>query len=462
MTGLSEIEKWLHERLPGLIAEHRIPALAVAVSVGDDVIDHAAGVLSTATGVEATTDSVFQIGSVTKLWTATLAMQLVDEARLELDAPVRRYLSGFRVADEAASAAVTVRQLLTHTAGFAGDIFRDTGRNDDCVQKYVDGLGDVEQDFAPGEMFSYNNAAFTVLGRIVEVLRGKPFAACLREHLIEPLGLAHAPIGAEEAILFRAAVGHVPAGPGRPEQPAPVWNLVPAHVPAGSLLATSARDLIGFARMQLRDGVGPDGSAVVSPAAVAAMRAPQVELPPLTGVGDSWGLGWELDHWPDGTVIGHSGGTLGQSSVLRMVPAADVAIVLLANGGAVGAAYRELCGLLLGELAGVRLPEPPVPPDEPERIDAERYAGTYSSPSADLTVTADGDSRLLVREVPKGMFASFEPPGEPEPIVRLDGDTFIKVEADQGVHRRMTFLGDDDQGRARYLHGGRASRRSPP
>jgi CubicO group peptidase (beta-lactamase class C family) len=460
MTPLSEIEKWLHDRLPALIDEHRIPALAVAVAVGDEVVDHAAGVLNTATGVAATTDSIFQVGSVTKLWTATLAMQLVDEGRLELDAPVRRYLSGFRVADEDASATVTVRHLLTHTAGFAGDIFTDTGRNDDCVEKYVDSLGDVEQVFAPGAMFSYNNAAFTVLGRIIEVLRGRPFAACLRERLIGPLGLTHAAVGAQEAILLRAAVGHLPTGKGEPERPAPVWNLPAAHVPAGSLLATSARDLLRFARMQLRDGAGPDGNALISPAAVAAMREPQVELPALPLMGDSWGLGWEIHHWPGGPVIGHTGGTLGQSSVLRLVPGPDVAIALLANGGAVAAAYRELSAFLLGELAGVRMPGSPTPPAEPEAVDADRYAGTYSSPAADLTVSADGADGLLLRQEPKGVFASFGPPVEPTRIVRLDGDTFIHSGADQGVHRCVRFLGDDGRGRAEYLHAGRASRRT--
>src|SRR5215510_11981351 len=103
MPNLDKIKLWLDERLPALLAEHQVPGAAVAVLADDEIIEAAGGVLSTATGVEATVDSVFQIGSITKVWTATLVMQLVDEGLVELDAPVRRYLPDFGLADDAAA-----------------------------------------------------------------------------------------------------------------------------------------------------------------------------------------------------------------------------------------------------------------------------------------------------------------------------------------------------------------------
>src|SRR5262245_20255274 len=115
MSELNEIKNWLQERLPALLAEYKVPGAAVAVSAGGQVIDVAAGVLSKATGVEATVDSVFQVGSITKVWTTSLLMQLVDEDKLDLDAPVRHYIPDFAIADEAAAAAITVRQLMCHT-----------------------------------------------------------------------------------------------------------------------------------------------------------------------------------------------------------------------------------------------------------------------------------------------------------------------------------------------------------
>lgn len=127
---IDDVGGWLRERLPGLAEEHGVPGVAVAVDAGGRVVEAATGVLSTATGVEATVDSVFQIGSVTKVLTATLVMGLVAEGLVELDAPVGRYLPGFRDA--------TVRQLLCHTAGFEGDVFTDTGKGDDCLERYVE------------------------------------------------------------------------------------------------------------------------------------------------------------------------------------------------------------------------------------------------------------------------------------------------------------------------------------
>src|SRR3954466_9572919 len=179
MGGISEVQGWLDEHVASLLEKYDVPGAAWAVLHDGEVVDGAAGVLSKATGVEATADSVFQIGSVTKLWTSSLVMQLVDEGQVDLDALVRTYLPEFRLADEDAAAAITVRHLLTHTAGFEGDIFTDTGVGDDCVEKLVTLLRDVPQLFPPGSMWSYNNAGFTVLGRLVEVLREKPYDVCV-------------------------------------------------------------------------------------------------------------------------------------------------------------------------------------------------------------------------------------------------------------------------------------------
>jgi CubicO group peptidase (beta-lactamase class C family) len=235
MPYLDDISGWLAERLPELLAKYKVPGAAVGVYAGGEVVDFAAGVLSRATGVEATTDSVFQIGSITKTWTATLVMQLVDDGLLDIDKPVVTYLPDFKLADQDAANSMTVRQLLCHTAGFEGDVFTDTGNNDDCVEKYLETLAADPQLFPPGELFSYNNAGYVVLGRLIEVLRQKPYDQALREHLFAPLGLAHAATDAAAAILFRAAVGHLPgATPEDDPVPAPMWSLVKSNAPAGA------------------------------------------------------------------------------------------------------------------------------------------------------------------------------------------------------------------------------------
>ena len=108
------VQSWLDGNLARLIGKYDVPAASIAVFADGEVSAAAAGVLNLNTGVEATTDSIFQIGSITKLWTTTLIMQLVAEGKVDLDRPVRDYLPEFKLADEGAAAAVTPRHLLTH------------------------------------------------------------------------------------------------------------------------------------------------------------------------------------------------------------------------------------------------------------------------------------------------------------------------------------------------------------
>jgi CubicO group peptidase (beta-lactamase class C family) len=443
-----------------LIHEHGVPGAAVGVLADGEMVDAAAGILNLATGVEATPDSVFQIGSTTKLWTATLVMQLVDEGRLDLDQPVRRTLPEFRLADEAAAASITPRQLLSHTAGFEGDIFTDTGTGDDCLEKFVLTLGDTPQLFPPGERFSYNNAGYCVLGRIVEVLRQKIFDDCLREHLFTPLGLTHAANGPYEAIMFRAAMGHVRPAPDAELQPAPVWAMARSNAPAGSMLAMRPRDLLAFAQMHMNDGRAADGTAVLKPETVRLMHQPHVELPRLGLMGDAWGLGPELFRADDRLLTGHDGNTIGQAAFLRLVPDRGVAVALLTNGGDTFALYRDIYGHLLAELAGVTLPPLPKPPEQPRRIDASRYVGTYSAAVVDMIVSQDEDGRIWLDQVPKGIMAEMGEQPERIELVHYEGDSLIPLKADRGMYMPHAFVGDDGHGRALYLHVGRAIRRA--
>ena len=112
----------------------------------DEVIEAAYGYANFPAKIEATTDTLFQIGSISKVWTATLAMQLVDEGMLDLDAPVAEVLPELRLADREVAKTVTMRHLLDHTSGIDGDVFTDTGRGDDCVEKYVALLSRAEAE----------------------------------------------------------------------------------------------------------------------------------------------------------------------------------------------------------------------------------------------------------------------------------------------------------------------------
>ncbi len=459
MSGLNEIGTWVRENLPALLADAHVPAASVGILAGGEVFTAAAGILNRNTGVEADEDSVFQIGSITKTWTATLIMQLVDEGLLDLDAPVRSVVPEFAIADDASAATITTRQLLSHVSGFEGDLFNDTGVGDDAVEKYLATIADAPQLFAPGERFSYNNAGFVVLGRIIEVLRGTSFDVALRTHLAQPLGLTHVATTASEAIMFRAALGHIPAEEGDEPVAAPVWSLVRSNAPAGSMLAMTARDLLGFARMHMSDGVAADGTRVLSSKSVAAMQERQVELPNLGVLGDAWGLGWEIFDWAGGPVYGHDGGTIGQNAFLRFVPSAGVAVVLLTNGGETIGLYHLLMSKILSALAGVTMAELPALPAEPAPVDLDRILGTYSSSVSDSTVRLDDDGRIWLERTMKGIFATLGPAPEPIELVGWSGDSLIPLSSDRGMRMPHAFVGDDGTGRALYMHTGRADRR---
>jgi CubicO group peptidase (beta-lactamase class C family) len=460
MGDLEHVRSWLDEQLPLLLDKYQVPAAAWAVLQGDQVVDGASGVLSKATGVEATADSLFQIGSVTKLWTSTLVMQLVDEGLVDLEEPVRTYLPEFRIADEEAAARITVRQLLNHTSGFEGDIFTDTGMGDDCIEKYLPTLSEVPQLFPPGERFSYNNAGYCVLGRLVEVLREKPYDECLRQHLFAPLGLTHAATSAYDAIMFRAAMGHIELEPGAGYQPAPIWAMARSNAPAGSMLSMRPRDLVAFARMHLEDGRASDGTQVLAPGTAARMQAKEVSLPDLGLMGTSWGLGFERFDTADGEIVGHDGNTIGQAAFLRMVPGTGLAVALLSNGGDAFSLYREVIGHVLEELGGLPGPQLPVPPTHPEPFDATRFVGTYSAEVADLTVSQDADGRIWIEQVPKGMFEELGEKPERSELVHYRDDMLIPLQPDRGMHMPHAFLGDDGEGRALYLFVGRIVRRA--
>ncbi|HEY3472899.1 MAG TPA: serine hydrolase, partial [Amycolatopsis sp.] len=249
-------------RLAELARKHRVPGATLGILRGDDEVVASFGVLNKTTGVEVTDDSVFQIGSISKVWTATVAMQLVDEGLLSLDAPIADVLPELRLADPDVTKKVTLRHLLTHTSGIDGDVFTDTGRGDDCVEKYVAVLDQAAQTHPLGATLSYCNSGFILIGRVIEKLTGKTWDAALRERLFTPLGLTRTGTLPEEALLFRAAMGHVATGDEDPE-PAPVWGLPRSAGPAG-LITASASDVLAFARLHLTGGLGPDGTRLLS------------------------------------------------------------------------------------------------------------------------------------------------------------------------------------------------------
>ncbi|RDI19735.1 serine hydrolase domain-containing protein [Lentzea flaviverrucosa] len=429
-------------KLDELVEEHGVVGAQVAVLHNGEIVDMAAGVLNNVTGEEVTTDSIFQIGSITKVWTATLVQELVNEGLLDLDRPVRDVLPEFRLADEQAARIITPRHLLTHTGGFDGDLWHDTGSGDDKIEKYVELMADARQVVAPGEFYTYCNSGFVVLGRIVEVLRGKPFNTVLRERLIEPLGLRTAATSHAEYAAQTCATGHL----GKELKPAEKL-MTEGDAPAGSVLAMSARDLAAFARMHLDTGE------------FVAMRETQVVMPNF-GLGGTQGLGWIVQRYADGqTGVGHTGSTLGFEAYLRVMPSAGIAIVVLTNGGQSLPLVRAVFQKVLGDLAGVTLSTFPTPPLVPVPVDVEKVVGVYRSAGMEAHVSEGDGGRVRLRFVALDhVFAALVDDEERE-FTGLRDDALIAVEKEDGYHPVIVLCGRDEQDRVKYLHWGRAARR---
>jgi CubicO group peptidase (beta-lactamase class C family) len=382
-------------RLKELAARARVPGAALGIWADGQQILAASGELNRATGVPVTADSLFQVGSITKIWTATMIMQLVDEGQLALDTAVAEVLPGTRLEAGDLGGQVTVRHLLTHTSGLDGDVFTDTGRGDECVQRYVGLLAEVPSVFAPGAAYSYSNSGFVVLGRIIEILDGQSWDESLRERLVGPLGILRTVTLPEEAILHRAAVGHRSGG-----TPVGVWNLPRGVGPAG-LITAAAGDLLTFARLHLDGGVTAEGKRVVSEAAVTAMQSAGALIPEFSAPGSAVGLGWRLSRWGERTIIGHDGDTIGQSAYLRIDPEAKVAACLLTNATESETLYREVFSEVFGSLTGATMPPPPRPaasgPRTGEAPDLQRHAGHYERVSRQFDVSVrEGQLRMTL------------------------------------------------------------------
>jgi len=441
-------------RLPELLEEWapalHVPGASVAVLAAGERFECATGVVNIDTGVTATPDAVFQIGSITKIWTTTLVMQLVDEGLLDLDAAVHEVLPEFGVADPDAARAITVRHLVTHTSGIDGDFFEDTGRGDDCVERYVLACRALPQLHPPGEGFSYCNVGFTLAGRIVEKLRGMTWDRALQEFLAEPIGAASLESLPEQMAYYRTAVGHVPAD-GGDLRVAPLPFICRSNGPAGATPYAAARDLLQLAALHLAGGITPDGTRILSDASVQAMQQPQVTLPPGTG-GSHWGLGWKLFDWGDRRVIGHDGATLGQNSFLRIIPDLGIAVAVLTNSGDGGPLAGRVFEAVLDPLAGITPPPPPEPTGS--TVDPDRHTGRYERLAQRIDVEWRADRLWMTLTDRRPLLPDRPPTVEVE--LQPAGDGLFSYIAPDSQSADLVFFGDaDERGRAGWVSVGR-------
>ena len=371
-----------------------LPGVSVAVAVGDKRYAAAAGILNVDTGVEANTESVFQIGSVTKVLTASVVMRLADRSLIRLDQPVHEIVEGFRLKDRSVSDKITVRHLLSHSSGIPGDLFDDDSNEfDNHIERIVGRCRKFDVVHEPGRHFSYSNTAYAVAGHVVESVLGIPWAQAIADEIYEPLGMSAATAYSRDAIRFRAAMGHFPTDAEATEWCLPPKNfLTLGMAPAGTTLMMTPSELIRFAGAHLRSG---PAAGWLSTECVTHMQTQQFALPefaPFDATG--WGLGWFLSDASDQRVIGHDGATLGQVTKLRVLPSSGAMIAIMINAATPFALQRFYDSV--AHLLGDRPVEPAVPSKSPGGIDLDKYAGCYRTVGSESLV-AVAEDRLTVR-----------------------------------------------------------------
>ena len=430
-----------------------MPGVAVGVLHGGQEFTAAFGVTSAENPLPVDTDTLFQIGSTTKTVTGTLAMQLVEQGLLSLDEPVQRYIPGLRLSDASVAERVTLRHLLTHTAGWIGDVFDDTGWGDDALARMVERMAAIPQLTPLGAGFSYNNAGFYLAGRLVEVVTGLPYEIAAHDMLLDPLGMSRSFFLPGDVMTYRFACGHIVHDDG-PRVARP-WALARNANPVGGL-SSSVRDQLRYARFWLGDGTTPDGARLLQAETMRQMQTPLVEIDPFGG----WrGLSWIVRDVGGVRVVAHGGATNGQLSAFQLVPDQGFAVTVLTNADRGVQLHTEAVQWALERFAGAVEPErPAVTADEAELA---QYAGYYEGALSDIELTVQ-DGALVMQVIPNGGFPlKSSPPGPTPPPARLalvGRDMAVGVES-PFKDNRCHFL-RNDQGAVEWFHfGGRQRRR---
>jgi CubicO group peptidase (beta-lactamase class C family) len=417
----------------------QVPGLTAAVLQGDDRQVISLGITSVDEPLPVGPETLFQIGSISKTYTAAALMRLIDMERLSLEDTVRSHIPEFRVADPVAAEQVTVHHLLTHFAGWEGDFFIDTGAGPGALARYVTALREAKQLVPVGEHFSYNNAAFNLAGRLIELTSGMSFEQAVKALVLEPLGLERTFFEATEAITEAFAVGHhvSEAGPGvaRP------WQLPRASFPAGGVVSDIG-DLLTYAAHQLQ--LAAEAARANPPSAgLALMHTPQRRI----GDRQAWiGLPWFITDVSGTKMHWHQGATNGQVALLILVPEHQFAVAVLTNSSAGGALTQPLAHWALEHFLGLKEEAPTGP--QPASAELARYTGRYERPFASVEIT-QVDEALSLDFRYLGGFPSRDdppPPGPPPLALAPAGtDRFVIAEG-AAKNNYVEFIpGEEDQ-----------------
>ncbi|MBA2293089.1 MAG: beta-lactamase family protein [Gemmatimonadales bacterium] len=366
------------------MASDRVPGVAIAIVHGDSIV-HLRGFGHDGRGNPVTGETGFVLGSMSKAFTALAVMQLVERQQVDLDAPVQRYLPWFRVADSAASAAITVRQLLLHTSGIPTRAPRARG-DTTTLADHVRALASVSLANPPGTTHQYASPNYMVLGAIIEAVTGRPFGAYVNEEIFAPLEMRHSFADASRAGMGLSR-GHVYA------LGFPVATDLPHEhdrLPTAALIA-SAGDMGQFLVAQLNRGQYAD-RRVLSDTSMTLMHtggAPSEAF--------SYAFGWREGAVGGTRAVHHGGIVSNYRGKMVLLPDLQWGVVVLTNISSaipfpIAPTSHVMADAIAAHLAGV-----PLPPA------GSRHAVLFFGVAAVMLLVLAGQIRGLVRAVRNAM-----------------------------------------------------------
>ncbi|MFF0572568.1 serine hydrolase domain-containing protein [Streptosporangium saharense] len=322
---------------------HAVPGAQLAVRWRGRTLTAVTGEHLLGSGRAVTPRSAFPMGSITKPFTAVVAMELVAAGDVDLDVPLAAYLPVF-----GAGRVVTLRQLLSHTAGLAGNVREEGAGEGDRARWVARNCREADLAHPPGTVFSYSNVGYVVVGLLIEEITGMSWEEAVDAFVLDPLGI---PARLDGRAGPKVVAGHAVSATRGKVFPVVEQNLPPLEAPNGAL-ALSAEELLSFARLFLTDDrtKGPFGPETTRPMLGDQLHG--ISAGPF-GLADGWGLGWAL--YGDGRTAGHDGTGEGTSCHLRFDLATDTVVALTTNANTGQAMWSALverlraAGIVVGE-----------------------------------------------------------------------------------------------------------------
>jgi CubicO group peptidase (beta-lactamase class C family) len=427
----------------------QVPGVAIGIHHQGQEFSEGFGVTSVEHPLPVTADTLFQTGSISKTFTGTLIMMLVERGKIDLDAPVKKYIRDFKVKDRDVTNKVTVRQLLTHMGGWVGDYFNDFGNGDDALDKMVRDIARLPQVQPLGTIWSYNNTGFNVASRIIEVVTKKPYEQAMQEMLLDPLGLDMTFFYPSDLLFtHRFVVGHQKIEDkvivARP------WAIGRAGNGVGGVIST-VRDLLRYARFHMGNGK----KNVITAKSLKAMRVPQVDA----GARGMMGITWFIRKVGGIAAYAHGGATNGQQAYFFFIPDREFACAILTNsddGGIITAGvFSKALELYFNAKSTL-----PTPVEIPSR-DLQTFTGRYQIGTECFDLKVKGP-HLIYHHIPLGGFPRPDtPPGPAMPPMRFsfyEEDKVIGL--DEPYKDALGEFFRDEKGRVQFFRiGGRAHKK---